>query len=58
MTALVPLFDKVAPGGFVIVDDCGSCPPCEQAVDDFRAMRGLTDALEVIDRQSIFWRKS
>ena len=58
MTALVPLFDKVARGGFVIVDDYGSCPPCKQAVDDFRAKRGITDALEVIDRQSVFWRKS
>ena len=58
MTALVPLYDKVARGGFVIVDDYGSCPPCKQAIDDFRATRGITDALEVIDRQSVFWRKS
>ena len=58
MTALVPLFDKVAQGGFVIVDDYGSCPPCKQAIDDFRAERGITDALQVIDRQSVYWRKS
>ena len=58
MTALVPLFDKVAHGGFVIVDDYGSCPPCKLAIDDFRAERGITDALQVIDRQSVYWRKS
>ncbi|MEO8385214.1 MAG: TylF/MycF/NovP-related O-methyltransferase [Betaproteobacteria bacterium] len=58
MTALVPLYDKVSAGGFVIVDDYGSCPPCKQAIDDFRAERGITDALQVIDRQSVFWRKT
>lgn len=58
MTALDPLFDKVSHGGFVIVDDYGSCPPCKRAVDDFRAQRGITDVLQVIDRQSIYWRKS
>ena len=57
MTALVPLFDKVAHGGFVIVDDYGSCPPCKRAIDDFRAERGITDDLQVIDRQSVYWRK-
>ena len=57
MTALVPLYDKVADGGFVIVDDYGSCPPCKRAVDDFRTERGITDTLHVIDRQSAYWRK-
>jgi len=28
MDALVPLYDKVSPGGFVIVDDYYSCAPC------------------------------
>jgi hypothetical protein len=58
MTALVPLYDKVSSGGFVIVDDYGSCPPCKRAIDDFRAQRGITDVMQVIDRQSVFWRKS
>ena len=58
MTALAPLYDKVSRGGFVIVDDYGSCPPCKRAVDDFRAQRGITDALQVIDGQSVYWRKS
>lgn len=58
MTALAPLFNKVSRGGFVIVDDYGSCPPCKRAVDDFRAQQGITDALQVIDRQSVYWRKS
>ena len=58
MDALVPLYDKVSPGGFVIVDDYGSCPPCKCAIDDFRAQHGITDPLQTIDDQSAFWRKS
>lgn len=58
MTALNPLFDKVVPGGYIIVDDYGSCPPCKQAVHDFRTQRGITDELQVIDAHGVFWRKS
>ena len=58
MTALVPLYDKVSVGGFVIVDDYGSYPPCKRAIDDFRVERGIVDAMQVIDGQSVFWRKS
>ena len=58
MDALVPLYDKVEQGGFVIVDDYGSCPPCKQAISDFRSQRGITDVLQTIDKQSVYWRKS
>ncbi len=58
MDALVPLYDKVSSGGFVIIDDYGSCPPCKRAVDDFRALRGIGDAMQEIDIQSVYWRKS
>ena len=58
MDALVPLYDKVAPGGFVIVDDYHSCAPCQLAVDDFRTMRAVAEPLQPIDEQSVFWRKA
>jgi O-methyltransferase len=58
MDALVPLYDKVSPGGFIIVDDYGSCPPCTSAIDDFRKQRGISDRLQAIDGQSVFWQKS
>lgn len=58
MDALVPLYDKVESGGFVIVDDYGSCPPCKRAIDDFRLQRGISDAMQTIDKQSVYWRKS
>ena len=57
MDALVPLYDKVAPGGFVIVDDYHSCAPCQRAIDDFRSARGIEEPMEKIDEQSVFWRK-
>lgn len=58
MDALAPLYDKVSNGGFIIVDDYGSCPPCKRAIDDFRSQRGISDELQTIDVQSVFWRKS
>lgn len=58
MDALNPLYDKVTQGGFIIVDDYGSCPPCQQAIHDFRAKHSINDELITIDAQSVYWRKS
>ena len=41
--ALLACYDRVTPGGFVIVDDYGAIPQCARAVTDFRAERGITD---------------
>lgn len=57
MDALLALYDKVAPGGFIIVDDCGAMPPCRRAVEDFRAERGISAPLERIDWTGMAWRK-
>jgi len=58
MDALIPLYDKVERGGFVIVDDYGSCPPCKRAINDFRSQHGIHEAVQEIDSHSIFWRKT
>jgi hypothetical protein len=58
MTTLEALYDRVSPGGFVIVDDYGATPVCAAAVDEFRAARGITDPIEEIDWTGAFWRKS
>ncbi len=58
MDALGPLYPKLAPGGYVIVDDYFSCPPCAEAVRDYRRSHGVTDEIVPIDGQSVFWRKS
>jgi O-methyltransferase len=55
--ALNPLYDKVSPGGFVIVDDYYSCPPCGRAIDEFRAARGIVTPMQKVDLQAVFWRK-
>ncbi len=57
MDALEPLYDKVSPGGFVIVDDYGAVPACAQAVHDFRDARGITDEIHKVDWTGAYWRK-
>jgi O-methyltransferase len=54
--ALQALYDKVSPGGFVIIDDYGAVAGGRQAVDDFRAARGIHAPLERIDWTGCFWR--
>jgi hypothetical protein len=54
--ALEALYDRVVPGGFVIVDDY-FLPNCRQAVDDFIVSRRLTEPIERADWTGIFWRK-
>lgn len=58
MDALKPLYGKVSQGGFIIADDYYSCPPCKQAIDEFRSAHNIRDELTQIDDQSVFWRKT
>lgn len=55
--ALVALYDKVSPGGFVIVDDYKAVKGCEQAVDDFHDVANITAPLIDIDGKGAYWRK-
>jgi macrocin-O-methyltransferase TylF-like protien/glycosyl transferase family 2 len=57
MDTLQSLYDRVAKGGFVIVDDYGALPQCQRAVVDFRAARGITAPLRTIDWTGVSWRK-
>lgn len=50
------LYDKLSPGGFVVVDDYYSWPACRRAVDDFRRERGIEAPIEAIDWTAGFWR--
>ena len=56
--ALDSLYDKLSPGGFVIVDDYHNVAACRQAVHDFRSNRGITDPIQTIDWGGAFWRRS
>ena len=55
--ALRSLYSKLSPGGFVIVDDYGAIAACRQAVGDFRAANGISEAIQDIDGSGVFWRK-
>jgi O-methyltransferase len=57
MQALESLYDRLSPGGFVIIDDYWLAP-CAQAVNDFRAARGIDDEIIDIDQRGVFWRRS
>ena len=52
------LWPKLAPGGFVIVDDYHSMACCGQAVDDFRRSHGIVEPMETIPGGGVYWRKS
>jgi O-methyltransferase len=57
MDALTHLYDKVSPGGYVIVDDYNSWVGCHQAVDEFRLKRRIIEPIVEIDSHAIFWRR-
>ncbi len=54
---LESLYDRVSPGGFIIVDDYGALPPCKKAVDDFRSSRGIRIPIQTIDWTGVYWQK-
>ncbi|MBU2621297.1 MAG: TylF/MycF family methyltransferase [Proteobacteria bacterium] len=55
--ALVNLYHKVVPGGFIIIDDYGDFQPCQKAVDEFRLQNNIREPIERIDWTGVFWRK-
>jgi O-methyltransferase len=56
MDALTNLYDKMSPGGYVIVDDYKGWPGCRRAVHDFLDRRQLNPEIREIDNDSVFWR--
>jgi len=54
--ALVNLYDKVSPGGFVIVDDY-HLDGAHRAVMDFRGKRAISEPIVNIDGLGVFWQK-
>jgi hypothetical protein len=58
MEAISALYDKVSPGGFIVVDDFGAVPACRQAILDFARARSLDLALQKIDWTGVYWRKA
>lgn len=52
---LEALYDKVSPGGFVVIDDW-RLPGANKAVQDFRKQKGITAPLVPIDASSVYWQ--
>lgn len=54
--ALHALYDKLVPGGYVIVDDL-FVPTCKKAVEDFRSARAINEPIITIDWTGGYWQK-
>ena len=57
MDALEALYDRVSPGGIVIVDDYGVLESCRAAVTDFRRRRGITETIYQVDESGVHWQR-
>lgn len=55
MQALDALYDKVSPGGFVIVDDY-VLPACAEAVNDYRRKRAILAPMSDVDGAAVWWQ--
>ena len=53
---LEQLYDKVSPGGYILIDDY-ALPGCKKAVDDFRKERNITSELKIVDWSGRYWVK-
>jgi O-methyltransferase len=56
------LYDRLSPGGYVIVDDYGMLEGCDKAVHDFRTEHDVGEELKIIGSVSgrplgAYWRK-
>ncbi|OGJ56307.1 hypothetical protein A3D88_01455 [Candidatus Peribacteria bacterium RIFCSPHIGHO2_02_FULL_52_16] len=56
MEALQALYDKLSPGGFLIIDDYG-LEGCKKAIHDFRKERNINEEIIIVDQTGAFWRK-
>jgi cephalosporin hydroxylase len=54
---LAAWYDRVAVGGFVIVDDFVNAA-CAEAVEQFRVRHGIAEPIERIDAIGVVWRKT
>jgi O-methyltransferase len=55
--ALSALYPKLSVGGYVILDDYGFWEPCRRAADDFRRRERISDPIQDIDGEGVYWRR-
>jgi len=58
MDAMVALYPKLSPGGYLIVDDYGYLPACRQAISDYREANQIGDKIHTIDWTGVYWQRS
>jgi hypothetical protein len=59
MDALTALYDRLSPGGYVIVDDYGeeSWTYCKKAIHDFMSARSIDVPLIRVDSSCYYWQR-
>ncbi len=57
MDGLEALYERLSPGGFIILDDYVMLEPCRKAVDDYRKRNGITEEIIPIDFAGAYWKK-
>jgi O-methyltransferase len=57
LTALTYLYPGLSLGGYLVVDDYADLPECRQAVDDYRAAKGITEPIRPIDWSGVYWQR-
>jgi O-methyltransferase len=58
LDCLVHLYPRLSAGGYAIIDDYRSVPPCRKAVDDYRAQHGIRDEIVAVDWSGAYWRRT
>ncbi len=54
--ALRPLYPRLSPGGYLIVDDF-ALTGCRAAVEDYRREHGIPERIIEIDQSAVYWQK-
>lgn len=57
LDALTPLYPRLSPGGFCIIDDY-NLPACRAAVHEYRERAGIDGPIVPIDAAGVYWRKT
>jgi hypothetical protein len=57
MDALKFLYPNLSPGGYVIIDDYGGLACCREAVQDYRALNGITEEIRQVDWTGVYWQR-
>ncbi len=57
MDALISLYPKLSPNGYVIIDDYHVVPECKVAVNDYCRAHGIEPEIVEIDGVGVYWRK-